>query len=128
MKNRWWLLGLLLVGCRVESHTSVGDAEQPHRGDEKIALADVPEHVKQAALNAVPGLVLTEAEQEIENGVTIFSLAGTVAGKRHEVEVSADGKVGEIEADDDSAERGDQDDDGDDPDGGDEDEEPDEDD
>jgi len=100
MKLQTLWIGLLLVGCgQIGTHASVADANR----DEAIALADVPAHVKQAALNAVPGLVLTEAEREIEKGVTIYSLTGTVNGQRHEVEVTADGQVKEIEsqADDD---------------------------
>jgi hypothetical protein len=100
MKLQTLWIGLLLVGCgQTGTHASVADANR----DEAIALADVPAHVKQAALDAVPGLVLTEAEREIEKGVTIYSLTGTVNGQRHEVEVTADGQVKEIEsqADDD---------------------------
>jgi hypothetical protein len=94
----------------METRTSVEEAKRSKRGDEKIALSDVPAHVKAAALAAVPGLVLTDAETEFEDGVMIYSLTGNVAGKRHEVEIKADGTVGEIEADDDSTEASDHDD------------------
>jgi hypothetical protein len=65
--------------------------------DEKVALDAVPQNVKDAAVSAVPGLVLSAAEKEIEKGVLVYSLAGKAAGIAYEVEVTADGKVTEIE-------------------------------
>jgi hypothetical protein len=53
--------------------------------------------VKDAAVSAVPGLILSAAEKEIEKGVLVYSLAGKAAGVAYEVEVTADGKVTEIE-------------------------------
>ena len=122
MKNRGWLIGLLLVGCgETGTHANVADAHRAKPGasreaeedreqgkDEDVALADVPAPVKQAALDALPGLVLTKAEKEVEDGVTFFTLTGTVNGKRHEVEVTTDGKVRKIDS------QGDDDDDDDD--------------
>ena len=65
--------------------------------DEKVALDTVPQNVKDAAVAAVPGLVLSAAEKEIEKGVIVYSLAGKAAGVAYEVEVTTDGKVTEIE-------------------------------
>jgi hypothetical protein len=65
--------------------------------DEKVALDAVPQNVKDAAVSAVPGLILSAAEKEIEKGVLVYSLAGKAAGVAYEVEVTADGKVTEIE-------------------------------
>jgi hypothetical protein len=64
----------------------------------------VPESVKQAARAAVPGIVFVSAEKELENGAVVYSLEGTAGGRQHEVEVSADGKVLEIEHGDDEEE------------------------
>jgi hypothetical protein len=67
--------------------------------DVAVALADVPRLVLDAAQAALPGLVLTRAEIEQENGQTIYCLNGTVDGEEVEVEVSAAGAVLEIERD-----------------------------
>ncbi len=131
MKNLLWilplLLGLVVLGCESsapvysnpESNQPVTaggfdsgdarpvalmDADDAHHDDgdeEEIPLDEVPANVKQAAMDAVPGLVLEEAEKETENGIVVYSLEGTANGKEYEVEVSAAGKVLEIEEDDD---------------------------
>jgi len=64
-----------------------------------VALADVPRLVLDAARAAVPGVVLTNAEMEQEDGQTVYSLSGTLDGEEVEIEVSATGKVLEIERD-----------------------------
>jgi hypothetical protein len=77
--------------------------------DETVALDQVPESVRKAAEAAVPGFAIQSAEKEVEDGTTLYSLEGTAGGKPCEVEVTADGKVLEIEGQDDDGE----DDDGD---------------
>lgn len=74
--------------------------------DEDIPLSEVPEVVRKAALAAVPGLVLDEAEKEVEDGELLYSLEGQAGGQRYCVEVSPTGKVLEVEHED-----GDEDDD-----------------
>ncbi|MHC4915645.1 MAG: PepSY domain-containing protein [Planctomycetota bacterium] len=69
--------------------------------EEKVPLSKVPEVVKAAALKAVPGIVLTGAEKEVENGKVVYELEGTVRGKKYEIEVTPEGKVLEVEEDDD---------------------------
>lgn len=70
--------------------------------DEKeIALSEVPAPVLEAAKNAVEGFVPAEAEVETEKGKVLYELDGKAAdGKEYEIEVSADGKVLEVEEDD----------------------------
>ncbi len=85
-------------------------------GDEEIALDAIPAGVRAAALARLPGFVITGAERETEDGVLLYSLAGTVNGERHEIEVSATGAVLEVETgtddeDDEDDEDDDQDDD-----------------
>ncbi len=71
-----------------------------------ISAEEIPEHVRDAALEAAPGLVITEAEKE--DGV--YCVHGTVDGVFTEVEVTAAGEVLEVETgeddDDDEAEEG----------------------
>jgi hypothetical protein len=116
------LIGLLGAGCSQpdSQRESVGDAASPSttsavvndededEGEERdIALNEVPAVVSQAAIAAVPGLVLTGAEIEEENGASIYCLEGTANGETWEVEVSPSGQVLEIEQDDDDDEEDD---------------------
>ena len=78
--------------------------------DEDFPLDQLPQNVKDAALGAVAGIVLTAAERETENGVVIYSIAGTANGKSYEVEVSTAGVVLEIEDEDDDEDDDDDDD------------------
>ena len=91
MKNyqlRWAVIGsFLLVG-------SIAWA------DKEIPLSEVPDVVMQAAMAAVEGITFKEAEVEEEDGQTVYELEGKANGVEYEVEVSADGKVLEVEEDD----------------------------
>ena len=78
--------------------------------DQEIPLVEVPVAVKDAALAAVPGMKLTGAETEMENGVRVFDLLGMADGKQYEVEVTDDAKVLEIELEDDDEDELDEDD------------------
>ena len=67
----------------------------------EVALSDVPEAVLAAAKKAVPGIKISSVEKETEGGEVIYDVEGVVDGKEYEVEVSAAGKVLEIEEEDD---------------------------
>ncbi|MCA8960302.1 MAG: hypothetical protein KDC38_07300 [Planctomycetes bacterium] len=117
------LLALLLplAGCHQASHSSPreegmssgsgspmmmadDDDEDEDEDDEvDVALDQVPQAIKDAAAAAVPGMVMTGAERETENGKVVYGIEGTLDGTPVEVEVTADGQVLEIEtgADDD---------------------------
>lgn len=66
-----------------------------------ISVSEIPEKVKQAALNKVKGLKITEAEMEIENGKKVYEIEGTANDKEYEIEIDADGKILDIDKDDD---------------------------
>jgi hypothetical protein len=102
MKRTQWTVilssALLAAGC--------GEKQEPQRSatpaaggttEEDVALSDVPEAVKQAALAAVPGLVLEEAEKETEDGQLLYSLSGMAGGEEVEVELTSSGQVLEVE-------------------------------
>ncbi len=78
-------------------------APTPARGETevKVPLDKVPEVVKEAARKAVPGIVLTAAYKEVERGKTVYELKGKVGDKKYEIEVTPQGKVLEVEKDDD---------------------------
>ena len=69
-------------------------------GDEvEIPLADVPDAVLTAALDAMSGIELSEAELETERGEQVYEHEGTLDGVEYEIEVSSSGEVLEIEED-----------------------------
>ena len=80
--------------------------------DEKdIPLSQVPEAVVMAASQAVENITLTEAEVEKEDGQTVYTLEGTADGIEYEIEVTADGKILEVEQEDEDGDDEDGDDD-----------------
>ncbi len=79
--------------------------------EEEIPLGDLPDVVRQAAENAVPGLVISKAYRETEDGGLVYEVVGEVNGERHEVEVSPSGDVLEIEKGDDEDDDDDDEDD-----------------
>ena len=92
MKVWYLVIGLALaclVGC--ESLESLFEKEK------EIPLSEVPQAALTAAEGAVEGITLTEAETEEEDGQTVYILEGAAAGKEYEIEVTADGKVLEVE-------------------------------
>ena len=94
---------LLLAGCSCLC-TGVEESE------EEIPLSQVPLKVRQAAEGAVEGIVLSEAEVEVEDGQKVYELEGVAKGKEYEIEVTAEGKVLEDEEEDDDDEDDDDDD------------------
>jgi hypothetical protein len=114
-KLRWTsavVLGLFASGCgsvhdvhdatHDKSAPAVAGEDDDEEGDDEneveVALDQVPEAVKKAALAAVPGLVLKSAEKETEEGTLMYCLEGTAGGEAVEVEVRAsDSSVVEIE-------------------------------
>jgi hypothetical protein len=117
----WKLLALaplvLAFGCADTRHREAAasnDAGRPVAktagADEDIPLDQVPEAARKAAEGAIPGATFTGAEKETEHGTTVYSISGTAGGKPCEVEVTADGKVTEIEqGEDDDEDEGDDD-------------------
>ncbi len=71
----------------------------PFAEEQEISLDKVPATAIQAAENALPGIRLTEAEIEFEDGVEVYELEGERNGKHYELEVTADGTIIEIEED-----------------------------
>jgi hypothetical protein len=60
---------------------------------EKVALADLPVAVKEAAEKAVPGIVLTEAEKKVKGAETVYEVEGKVGDKQYELKITPEGKV-----------------------------------
>lgn len=116
------LLAALAAGCHEPSssdsmNTRVSSSEHPatasdEENERDVPLDELPAIVRKAALAAVPGLVIEEAELEMEHGAPVYSIEGSAENERVEVEVAPDGTVLEVErgADDDEHEQGDDDD------------------
>lgn len=126
MRNLLYFLviGLLVgIGCETGQHAArvdEGDKElaiewdSTETGEVVIALDEVPAKVMEAGEKAVPGIVFTRVERELEGGVWVYDMEGTANGVEYEVEVTADGKVLEIEKegqDDDDEDEDDEEDD-----------------
>ena len=86
--NRWAITGSLVLAASIAC------------ADEEIDLSEVPTAAMEAAMAAVEGIRITEAEVEVEDGQTVYELEGKANGVEYEIEVSADGKVLEVEEDD----------------------------
>ena len=82
---------IFVSGCA--SHKSMCEDEK------EIPLSDVPVVAVDAARQAVENITLTEAEVEKE-GRTVYVLEGEADGKEYEIEVTADGKVLDVEQED----------------------------
>jgi len=67
----------------------------------EVSLNVVPHVVKEAAQNALPGIVLSEAEVKRKQGVLVYSLDGTHRGIEYELEVLDSGVLLGLEVDDD---------------------------
>jgi uncharacterized membrane protein YkoI len=66
----------------------------------EVPLAEVPDAVKKAAQKAVPGIVLTEAEKQTRGKRVSYELEGKAGKKEYELEITAKGKVLEVEVED----------------------------
>jgi len=73
------------------------DDDDGEEEEENVELSQLPEAVKKAALAAVPGLVIEEAEKETSDGKVMYCVHGTANGTFYEIEVYADGTVNDIE-------------------------------
>lgn len=101
MKHTYWsllaglalVMGLTATGLRAEEEDDDGK-------EEKIELKDVPEAVLKAAQAAVKDIVFSKAEKETKGEKVIYELKGKAGEKTYEVEVSAEGKVLEVEEED----------------------------
>ncbi len=87
------LISMLGLGC--------ASIESMFDKDQKVALSDVPQAALEAAKTEVPGIVLTEATMEEEDGQRVYEVMGMADGKKYEIEVTAEGKVLEVETGDD---------------------------
>lgn len=89
----WYFVICLVLTCIV----GCASIESGFEGEKEIALSQVPREAVAAAQRAVEGITLTEAEIEEEDDCTVYVLEGMANGTEYEIEVTADGKVLEVE-------------------------------
>jgi hypothetical protein len=65
--------------------------------DKKIPADQIPASVMKAVKARLPGVVVRSAEEEIENGVTVYDLELTCQGRKYEMDVKPDGTIMELE-------------------------------
>ncbi len=106
---------IALAATGPQRYRATIDDDDEDDGDEEedeieVPLSEVPDNVIDAALAAVPGIELEEAEVETENGIVIYDIEGELDGVEYEIEVTEAGEVLEIETDDEDDDDDDDDD------------------
>jgi len=86
------LASTCILGC--------ASLESVTENEKEIPLSQVPKAAVEAAQKAVENITLTEAEVEEEAGQKVYVLEGTSNGMEYEIEVTADGKIIEVEHED----------------------------
>jgi len=92
VKAWYFVIGLILV-CGLGCAT----LDDLFENEKEIPLSEVPAAAIEAAQAAVEGITLTEAAVEEEKGRTLYDIEGTANGKEYSIEVTAEGKVLEVE-------------------------------
>src|SRR5581483_6887511 len=88
-KCKTWLIAVvagatvaLVAGARAE--------------EKKISKQDVPQKVMQSVNARLPGVEVTSAEKEMENGNLVYDLELKHQGRKYEMDVKEDGTITEI--------------------------------
>ncbi|MFC1714663.1 hypothetical protein ACFL6S_13430 [Candidatus Poribacteria bacterium] len=92
-------LFLIIIACvfLIGGSIALWAAVSNDDAEEEVPLSDVPANVLAAANSAVSGGQVTAVEKEVEDGVVIYDVEKVVDGVEYDIEVTADGKVQEIE-------------------------------
>lgn len=89
----WYLIFSLVLICGLGCAT----LDELFEKEKEVPLSEVPAEALEAAQGAVDGVTITEAEMEKEDGETVYIFEGEANGKEYEIEVTAGGKVLEVE-------------------------------
>jgi hypothetical protein len=103
----WYLVFGLVLICGLGCAT----LDEMFEKEKEVPLSEVPADALKAAQGAVEGINITEAEMEKEDGQTVYVFEGDANGKKYEIEVTAEGKVLEVEEKAEEAKDEDKDDD-----------------
>ena len=100
--NRKWLMANTLIFFVITAFAGI---------EKEIPLNEVPDAVLKAAQKAVPGIELTKAEVEKTHKGVVYEIEGTLDCKEYEIELSSDGKILEIEEEENDDDENDKDND-----------------
>jgi uncharacterized protein (DUF39 family) len=79
--------------AKVEIEVAADGTITVEETESHVALDQVPAATRDAAIKAAPGLQIVTAEREVKHDEVSWTLEGTAAGKKVEVEVKADGST-----------------------------------
>jgi uncharacterized membrane protein YkoI len=74
-------------------------SEKEH--EKKIAISELPAIVVSAVNDTLPGFVISEAEIEGTGQEIIYEVEGNLNGQKFEIEITSEGKILEIEEEND---------------------------
>lgn len=95
--HKFNLLPLALLATCVFTLGGCTAMQEDPENEIDIDLADVPAGIMEAAREALPGIEISEAEFEEEDGAMIYELEGMLGEQRYEIEIGQDGEIIEIE-------------------------------
>jgi len=103
----WYLIFSLVLICGLGCATF----DELFEKEKEVPLSEVPAEALKAAQGAVDGVTITEAAMEKEDGETVYIFEGEANGKEYKIEVTAEGKVLEVEEEAEDKDDDDKDDD-----------------
>lgn len=92
-----FLLKTITLGAVITAITACGD----NKNETEIPVSEVPANIINIVQNTLPGIVLSEAEKEVNNHTVIYELEGKlINGKKYEIEIDSSGTIIKIELED----------------------------
>ena len=88
-----------LIAVIILSFTACADIGKYFEEKEEVPLSEVPTPVLVAAKGAVENITLTKAKIKEDNDQKVYELDGLSDGRRYEIDVSAAGRVLEVDHD-----------------------------
>jgi hypothetical protein len=85
---KFWM-SIIAVGCCV----SLGAGAVALAQGEKVEPGKLPTKVAEAVKARFPGATITQVTKELENGVVVYDVEMTRAGKKHEMDCKEDGTL-----------------------------------
>ena len=80
---------------------TVTSACSDESNDVDIPVSEVPANIINIVQNALPGIVLSEAEKEIKDSTVVYELEGKlINGKEYDIKITASGTILKIKLDD----------------------------
>jgi uncharacterized membrane protein YkoI len=97
MRGFFWLLAACAVAGLVWATPSVLSQDKDKAKPENIAPDKLPEKIMKAVKKHFPDGKINKATKELEKGETVYDIELTQKGRKHEMDIKADGTVVQIE-------------------------------